>query len=252
MTFSKEESLINDNITPRDIWENIVYTKTEQVIWAIICIGNLRGLFSDRDSDPVMAEGKRSIAYYDYDVFMGISDYNRLREMLNLTPVTLRDDQYLIHIANRVYQEIKDKSAELPDSLNIGLDFAGFKTEGLAQNGHNGTDYLLVVPDKELAGMKKYFFLMAVMANGDVPENLSECLYDLAGKVRGYDELADYIRIGSEELFFNARCNTSQKPGGFGTKVFNEHLIISFILYWVSVFMCIPYGSFRTTVKRFQ
>ena len=33
-------------------------------------------------SNPVMAEGKRAVAYYDYDVYMGISDYNSLREML--------------------------------------------------------------------------------------------------------------------------------------------------------------------------
>lgn len=44
---------------------------------------NLR-LFSERDTDPGMAEGKRAVAYYDYDVYMGVSDYNRLREMLGL------------------------------------------------------------------------------------------------------------------------------------------------------------------------
>lgn len=54
---------------------------------------NLR-LFSERDTDPGMAEGKRAVAYYDYDVYMGVSDYNRLREMLGLAPVTLRDNQY--------------------------------------------------------------------------------------------------------------------------------------------------------------
>ena len=63
---------------------------------------NLR-LFSDRDSDPAMAEGRKAVAYYDYDVYMGITDYN---------------------------------------SLHMGLNFAGFKTEGFAQNGHNGTDFL--------------------------------------------------------------------------------------------------------------
>lgn len=148
-----------------------------------------------------MTEGKRAVAYYDYDVYMGVTDYNRLREMLGLTPVTLQDGQYLIHIPNRVYQEIKNKSVQPQNGLHIGLDFAGFQTEGFAQNGHNGADYLLVVPDKKLTGMKKYFSLMAVMASGNVPESLSESLYDLEGKTRGYDELADYIRIGSEELF---------------------------------------------------
>ena len=197
--FSKEESLINDNINPRNILKYCVYQNGTSDMGDYL-YQNLR-IFSDRDSDPVVAEGKRAVAYYDYDVYMGVTDYNNLREMLGLTPVALQDNQYLIHMPNRVYQEIKDKSSHLQNSLNIGLDFAGFQTEGFAQNGHNGTDYLLVVPDNCLMGMKKYFSLMAVMASGDVPENLSEYLYDLAGKIRGYDELADYIRIGSEELF---------------------------------------------------
>lgn len=57
------------------------------------------------------------------------------------------------------------------------------------------------MPDHILAEMEKYFSLMAVMTQQDAPEELSESLYELVGKTRGYDELADYIRIGSEELF---------------------------------------------------
>lgn len=197
--FSGEEALIADNITPQDMLKYCVYQNGTSDMGDYL-YQNL-SLFSDRNSDPIMAEGKRATAYYDYDVYMGITDYNRLREMLGLTPIILQDGQYLIHIPNRVYQEIKNKSVQPQNGLHIGLDFAGFQTEGFAQNGHNGADYLLVVPDKKLTGMKKYFSLMAVMASGNVPESLSESLYDLEGKTRGYDELADYIRIGSEELF---------------------------------------------------
>lgn len=233
--FSKEESLINDNINPRNILKYCVYQNGTSDMGDYL-YQNLR-IFSDRDSDPVVAEGKRAVAYYDYDMYMGISDYNRLREMLDLTPVTLQDDQYLIHIANRVYQEIKDKSAELPKP-NIGLDFVGFKTEGFAQNGHNGTDYLLVVPDKKLAGMKKYFSLMAVMANGDVPESLSESLYDLVGKIRGYDELADYIKIGSEELFLMPAAIQVKSREVLELKFLMSTL--SFPLFYIGlVFLCV-------------
>lgn len=197
--FLKEEALIDDNITPGEILKYCVYQNGTSDMGDYL-YQNLR-VFSDKDIDPVMAEGERAVAYYDYDVYMGITDYNNLREMLGLTSVTLKDNQYLIHMPNRVYQEIKDKSTQLQNSLHTGLDFAGVKTEGFAQNGHNGTDYLLVVPDKKLTGMKKYFSLMAVMARENVPESLSEYLYDLAGKTRGYDELADYIKTGSEQLF---------------------------------------------------
>ncbi|MBD5491925.1 MAG: ABC transporter permease [Lachnospiraceae bacterium] len=197
--FSEEEAIIKESADIQDIWKYAVYQNRTSDVGDFL-YQNLR-LFSDRDSDPVMAEGKRAVAYYDYDVYMGITDYNHLRQMLGLTPVVLQDDQYLIHIPNRVYQEIKDKGTELESSLDLGLQFAGFKTEGFAQNGHNGADYLLVVPDQKLAEMDVYFSLMAVMTREDVPEELSEALYELAGKTRGYDELADYIKIGSEELF---------------------------------------------------
>lgn len=197
--FSEEEKLIEENIMPKELFKYCVYQNgtSEAGDWLYL---NLN-VFSDRDKDPVMAEGRRAAAYYDHDVYMGITDYNKLRNMLGLKPAVLRDDQYLIHVPNRIYQEISDKAAGLEESLPIGLAFAGFQTEGFAQNGHNGTDYLIVVPDRELAQMNQYFSLMAVMAEGGVPERLSDELYALAGKTRGYDELADYIRIGTETLF---------------------------------------------------
>lgn len=234
--FSGEETLIADNITPQDMLKYCVYQNGTSDMGNYL-YQNL-SLFSGRDSDPIMTEGKRAVAYYDYDVYMGVTDYNRLREMLGLTPVTLQDGQYLIHIPNRVYQEIKNKSVQPQNGLHIGLDFAGFQTEGVAQNGHNGADYLLVVPDKKLTGMKKYFSLMAVMASGNVPESLSESLYDLEGKTRGYDELADYIRIGSEELFLMPATIQVKSREVLELKFLMSTL--SFPLFYIGlVFLCV-------------
>lgn len=236
--FSKEESLIEDNITPHDIWKYCVYQNgtSDMGDWLY---RNLR-LFSDADTDPDMAEGRRAVAYYDYDVYMGVSDYNKLREMLGLAPVTLWDNQYCIHMPNRVYQEIKDKNAQMQRSLHTGLAFAGFRTEGFAQNGHNGADYLLVVPDRKLAGMKPYFSLMAVMADGDVPERLSEDLYELTGKTRGYDELADYIKIGSEELFLMPASIQVKSREVLEIKFLMSTL--SFPLFYIGlVFLCVSF-----------
>lgn len=236
--FSKEEALIDDHVTVQDMLKYHVYQNGTSDMGDYL-YQNLR-LFSDRDSDPAVAEGKRAVAYYDYDVYMGVSDYNNLREMLGLMPVTLRDDQYLIHIPNRVYQEIKDRSTRLQNSLHTGLAFAGFQTEGFAQNGHNGTDYLLIVPDTKLKEMKKYFALMAVMANGDVPESLSEGLYDLAGKTRGYDELADYIKIGSEELFLMPATIQVKSREVLELKFLMSTL--SFPLFYIGlVFLCVSF-----------
>ena len=234
--FSGEEALIKESTAVQDIWKYAVYQNGTCDVGDFL-YQNLR-IFSDRDSDPVMAEGKRAVAYYDYDVYMGITDYNHLRQMLGLTPVVLQDDQYFIHIPNRVYQEIKDKGMELESSLDIGLKFAGFKTEGFAQSGHNGADYLLVVPDQKLAEMDIFFSLMAVMTRGDVPEELSEALYELAGKTRGYDELADYIKMGSEELFLMPATIQVKSREVLELKFLMSTL--SFPLFYIGlVFLCV-------------
>ena len=236
--FSEEEKLIRKSVTPQSVLKYAVYQNGTGDMGDFL-YQNLR-IFADKDSDPVMAEGKRAVSYYDYDVYMGISDYNYLREMLGLRPVILGDDQYLIHVSNRVYQEIKDKSPKVENSLHTGLDFIGFKTEGFAQNGHNGTDYLLVVPDRELTRMKKYFSLMAVVTREPVPENLSESLYDLAGKTRGYEELADYIRIGTEALFLMPAAIQVKSREVLELKFLMSTL--SFPLFYIGlVFLCVSF-----------
>lgn len=236
--FLKEEAAIDQSITPRDVWKYKVYQNGTSDMGDYL-YQNL-SLFSDRDSDPAMAEENRAVAYYDYDVYMGITDYNRLREMLGLEKIALHDDQYLIHMPNRVYQEIREKSDKPENSLHMGLDFAGFQTEGFAQNGHNGTDFLLVVPDWKLEGMRKYFSLMAVMAKGDVPEGLSERLYELAGKTRGYDELADFIRIGSEELFLMPASIQVKSREVMELKFLMSTL--SFPLFYIGlIFLCVSF-----------
>lgn len=116
--FDEEEVMINESTAIQTLRKYFVYQNGTTVMGDFL-YQNLR-IFSDRDSNPAMAEGKRAVAYYDYDVYMGISDYNNLRAMLGLTPVSLQNDQYLIHVPNRVYQEIKNMSTELENSLNIG------------------------------------------------------------------------------------------------------------------------------------
>lgn len=197
-TFDAQEALIEDMVAVRDVYKYCVYYNGKSSVRNFL-YQNLR-IFTG-DVDPEMARVKLEIDYYDYDVYMGVMDYNYLRKMLGLQPVILQKDQYLIHMPNRVYRELENKDVRLEECINNNLTFAGYRTEGLAQAGHNGADYLIIVPDKMTADMDKYFALMAVMAQGEVPEDLSEALYELAGKTRGFDEINDYIRIGSEELF---------------------------------------------------
>lgn len=197
-TFDAQEELIEDRTDVQDVYKYCVYYDRTSSVRNFL-YQNLR-IFTE-EADPEMARVKLGIDYYDYDVYMGVTDYNYLRKMLGLEPVILQKGQYLIHMPNRVYRELASKDVRLEKCLHNNLIFAGYKTEGFAQAGHNGADYLIIVPDEMTAGMDKYFALMAVMAQGEVPEDLSEALYELSGKTRGFDEINDYIRIGSEELF---------------------------------------------------
>lgn len=233
-TFEKEEALIRGRAAVGDMHKYCVYHNRTSAVRDYL-YQNLK-VFTG--ADEYEAEGKLYVDYYDYDVYMGITDYNRLRQMLGYRPAALGEGQYLIHLPNRVYQEIKDKEVQLEDCLSTDLSFAGYQTEGFAQAGHNGADYLIVVPDGRLTGMERYFSLMAVMAQGDVPEDLSEQLYRQAGKTRGFDELIDYIRIGSEELFLTPATIQVKSREVLELKFLMSTL--SFPLFYIGlVFLCV-------------
>lgn len=118
-------------------------------------------------------------AYFKYDTYMKLSDYNTLREMAGYEKISLEKNQYLIQIKSR----LKDAGRRFSHtSLTIsGNEYkcAGVYTEGFEQNGHNGADYLLVVPDQAADGMKPYYSLLAAQVKGSVQPDLTDNLLDL-------------------------------------------------------------------------
>ena len=51
----------------------------------------------------------------------------------------LKEEQYAIHIKDRVLNQIGDFSGQINIQGTDGtLSFAGYHTEGFSQNGHNG------------------------------------------------------------------------------------------------------------------
>lgn len=151
----------------------------------------------DGSLDRVKLEKDERWAYYDYDTYMALSDYNRLREMLGLSPVELEDSQYLLQLKERIWDETGDFTGELkimatspkaqtqnqPDSsgdLRISgnpeaagyLQCAGICTDPLSQDGHNGADYLLIVTDSTAEQMSPYYRLLAANLTDRAPDNL--------------------------------------------------------------------------------
>ena len=51
--------------------------------------------------------------YAPYDTFMALSDYNYLRQMLGYSKVTLGEDEYILQIKARIYNETGDFTDEI-------------------------------------------------------------------------------------------------------------------------------------------
>ncbi|WP_287715371.1 ABC transporter permease [Blautia sp.] len=147
--------------------------------------------------------------YFKYDTYIRLSDYNRLREMLRLAPVSLEPDQYLIHTKKRLKKTMAAFCAKPLKIQNTDHTCAGIYTEPFEQSGHNGADYLLVVPDETADSMTPYYSLMAASIKGSLPDDF----YDQVLSMRGihmtndsYEELDDYIdsldrETGSDAIY---------------------------------------------------
>ncbi len=80
---------------------------------------------------------------------MALSDYNYLRQMLGYSKVTLGEDEFILQIKARIYNETGDFTDEIVVfDQGEKLTCKEVRTEPFSQDGHNGGDYILVVPDE--------------------------------------------------------------------------------------------------------
>lgn len=132
---------------------------------------------ADGTTDWEAIERNDDMDYCDFDTYMGISDYNRLRKMISLPEIMLKEDEYAIHIKERVFHQTGDFSDRIKvHGADGSLSFAGYYTEGFSQDGHNGGDYILVVPDAVLDEMNPYYAELAADIEGKAPADLQDCL----------------------------------------------------------------------------
>ena len=117
--------------------------------------------------------------YYFYDTYMGISDYNHLRTMLGYDEIPLASGEYLVQIKPRLYKEVQDigRDLQIADASGQGfLTCAQVVGDPFSQDGHNGADYILVVPDAVLERMIPYYSELVADVNGDIPVELQNSL----------------------------------------------------------------------------
>lgn len=156
--------------------------------------------------------------YYDYDTYMCLSDYNRLREMLGYEAVSLDKDEYAIQIKSRMEKDLNDEIRQRRIRTQAGeLSLSDIYTIGFSQTGNNGADYLLIVPDEACIGMTPYFSDLAVSIRGEFPIELQEILETIRMDKDGimpeeeFDRLQEAGEIPENEVWEDSA------PEGWGT-----------------------------------
>lgn len=202
--FEEELALLHQETDVKDSYPYRIYTDgTNQVnTWLYTHLKYFGTIYKNEDGTPnekkIRTENDQS--YCTSDTFMSLTDYNYLRSMLGYQFVDLGENEYLIHMKKRIHNELGDFSKYLTigKKINEGkaLTFAGYKTEPFSQDGHNGGDYVIVVPDHVIEKMTPFYSELAVDLNGKTPKNLSQKL----------DDLRENLSFGDQEQKENNWC----------------------------------------------
>lgn len=141
--------------------------------------------------------------YYTYDTYMKLSDYNALREMLGYDTVSLADDQYALQTKPRIARDFgKDVYQQQIQTADGALSLAAVYTDAFSQNGINGADYLIIVPDEICEGMTPYYSAYAADIEGEGSAELRDALDEVHRHKHGqltYDEYEELQMEMDEE-----------------------------------------------------
>ncbi len=145
-------------------------------------------MYQDRAGRPDKGKIEKMLleggVYYPYDTYMGISDYNCLREMLGYPKVSLEGTEYLVQVKPRLLGELQEigKDLEIKNASGDGfLSCKGVYGEYFSQDGHNGADYVIVVPDGVLGRMEPFYSELVAALEGTAPLGLGDRLEATGG-----------------------------------------------------------------------
>lgn len=214
--FADERTIIEENGTPSEYYSYYIYTDGDnQVnIWMLTHLNAWGAMYRNADGSPDMPKIetflKEENIYYPSDTYMGMSDYNYLRKLLGYKEVTMNSDEYLVQIKSRLYDEVQGigKDLQIADASGKSLlSFAGIVSDSFSQDGHNGADYIIVVPDAVLERMTPFYTELVADMEGEIPVDLQRKLGDPMEEEREdvYDEQTDDtveedIRCGSDNI----------------------------------------------------
>ena len=102
-----------------------------------------------------------------------------LSTMLGYDEIPLAPGEYLVQIKPRLYKEVQKigKDLQIADASGQNLlTCAGIVADPFSQDGHNGADYILVVPDAVLERMTPYYTELVAHVDEEIPMELQDSL----------------------------------------------------------------------------
>lgn len=251
--FKEEKKIIEQNTDLQSFYSYHIYTdETDQANRWMLTNNQTAwgGMYVNKDGSPKEKEICEILeedgTYYRYDTYMGISDYNHLREILGYEGVELGCREYLIHMKPRLGNELKDMAQGITVTDANGKDTLvckGIYTEYFSQDGHNGADYVIVVPDEVLGRMKPYYSELTAEIKGQAPEDLQLKLDSIERKTESEVDFAGHfidkgLCYGSDNIVSYAAVNLVRDNLIPEVKYMLASVIIPFF-YIGLVFVCV-------------
>jgi len=251
--FKEEKKIIEQNTDLQSFYSYHIYTdETDQANRWMLTNNQTAwgGMYVNKDGSPKEKEICEMLeedgTYYRYDTYMGISDYDHLRESLGYEGVELGSREYLIHMKPRLGNELKDMAQGITVTDANGKDTLvckGIYTEYFSQDGHNGADYVIVVPDEVLGRMKPYYSELTAEIKGQAPKELQLKLDSIERKTESEVEFLGHfidkgLCYGSDNIVTYAAVNLVRDNLIPEVKYMLASIIIPFF-YIGLVFVCV-------------
>lgn len=157
-----------------------------------------------RPIQSVLAASGFQFSFYHTrnDLCISCSDYNQLRALLGYPPVELGVRQYLVHSEVLAYADTLRKQLPQEPPLQIegeALAYGGVEDQLMMQDGVNGFEYLLVLPDRLCGALPVQMRNLVATSPNGLPETLYQPLKDavLQDNTRIYEEYSMWISMSS-------------------------------------------------------
>ena len=199
-----------------------------------------------------VSQAHEGISYHIYDTFMRLSDYNAFRAMTGLEAVALSENEFLFNAIHRVTPHLEHFASTHP--LQIGgfeLNLQEIRNDYITQNGMNGADYIVVIPDDFISFLHPFYSILAINLYETAPSDLTDLLMEaqpgiegavsaggilsmqLAGPDRNLPAIGSsgIISYGVESVIVKANANASM-----GNIMASFILVLGYISF---IFVCI-------------